>query len=391
MQKVIRRTILAEKQAARRLAKRQRKREIDEFAIRQDRMKQLGTENLRRLKESALRRREDWELRDLAPKRDVGSQVDTYGSIQAQFLESPGMRRQDVLKILDIWGGKKHLNIREGDRVVVVEGRDKGKIGRVDKIDKQRAEVTCEGLNMIDVAIPEWMSSTADEETQPTRSIPQAISLKNVKLVFPYTDPKTGLTRDVIARKLAHHKMFRDRHAQKVTWQRIIPGVGDRPNIIVPWPKVEPREKKEYDCDTLRIEVEEKSFVPTLLMPPMPGSVIDELRNKYSVFRTRHDPEYVERKLEEDRQNEAKKKTIASMRTPLKEVNRRERKIRKARGKGKLTRGMLLRIGQVMSRRRGTIMRQMGISTDAASEVKEVEGTSLPEPTTPTKPVPMAA
>ncbi|RAL64466.1 hypothetical protein DID88_001942 [Monilinia fructigena] len=142
------------------------------------------------------------------------------------------------------------------------------------------------------------------------------------------------------------------------------PGAGDRPDIIVPWPKTEPREKKEYDCDTLRITVDEKT--------------------------TRHDPEYVERKLEEDRQNEAKKKAIASMRTPLKELNRRERQIRKAKGKGKLTRGMLLRIGQVISRRRGAVMRQVGISIDAGTEVGEVEGTSPPEPT-PTEPVPVAA
>ncbi|RAL64467.1 hypothetical protein DID88_001943 [Monilinia fructigena] len=87
-------------------------------------------------------------------------------------------------------GRGKHLNIREGDRVVVVEGRDKGKIGQVQKIDKQRAEVTCEGLNLIDVAIPEWMLGEADQDSRPTRSIPQGISLKSVKLVFPYTDPQ---------------------------------------------------------------------------------------------------------------------------------------------------------------------------------------------------------
>ncbi|KAI9643036.1 hypothetical protein NHQ30_008771 [Ciborinia camelliae] len=392
MQKVIRRTILAEKQAVRRLARRQRKNELDEFALRQDKMKQLGLENLRRVKENKVARREDWELKDLAPKRDVGSKVDKYASIEAQFIETPELRRKDALEILDLWGGKKHLNIREGDRVVVIEGRDKGKIGKVEKIDKKRAEVTCEGLNMIDVAIPEWMIEADEQDRRPTRSISLGISLKNVKLVFPFTDPETGFTRDVIAKKLVHHKMFRDRHAQTVKWQRIIPGVGDRPNIIVPWPNTEPREKRDYDCDTLRMEVEEKTFVPTLLTPPMPGSVIDELRNKYSVFRTRHDPEYVERKMEEDRQNEAKKKTIASMRTPLKEINRSERQLRKAKGKGKLTQGMLLRIGQVISRRRGTVMRQLGISkvegTDGPTDAGKAEVPSSP---THSEPTPVAA
>lgn len=88
-------------------------------------------------------------MRGLAPKRDVGSKVDTYGSIGAEFIETPAMRRKDVLEILDKWGGKKHLNVREGDRVVVIEGPDRMKIGKVQKVDKQKAEVTCEGLNMV--------------------------------------------------------------------------------------------------------------------------------------------------------------------------------------------------------------------------------------------------
>lgn len=149
MQKVIRRTILAEKQASRRLARRQRKNELDAFALRQDRMKQWGAENLRRMKENKVVRREDWELNELAPKRDVGSQAETYGAIQAHFTEVPVARRKEILEILDLWGGKKHLNITAGDRVVVISGRDKGKIGKVEKVDKQRAEVTCDGLNMV--------------------------------------------------------------------------------------------------------------------------------------------------------------------------------------------------------------------------------------------------
>ncbi|CAD6450183.1 bd5fd55f-2f62-4ed6-b468-1863d6db3cb9 [Sclerotinia trifoliorum] len=393
MQKVIRRTILAEKQAVRRLARRQRKNELDEFAIRQDRMKMWNGETLKRAKENKVARREDWELKELAPKRDVGSKADKYGSIESHSVEEPAARRKEILEILDIWGGKKYLNITAGDRVVVIQGRDKGKIGKVEKVDKQRAEVYCEGLNMVDLAIPEWMKSDEDPDRRPTRSFPQGISLKNVKLVFPYTDPITGLTRDVIAKKLVHHKMFRDRHGQTVKWQRIIPGAGDRPNIIIPWPKTEPREKKDHDCDTLRMEVEERTFVPTLLTPPMPASVIDELRNKYSVFRKRHDPEYVERKLEEDRQNETKNTTIASMRTPLKELNKRERALRKAKGKGKLTRGMLLKIGEVISRRRGTIMRQVGISTIEGATTTEAgeAGITSPPASTSTEPVPVAA
>lgn len=149
MQKVIRRTILAEKQAARRLAKRTRKNELDEFRFSQDRVKQVGQEHLRRMKENRTTRREDWELGDLASKRDVGSKAETYGSISAEFIEPPALRKVDAEKIMEKWGGSKLLNIREGDRVVILAGNDKGKIGKVEKIDKERAEVVCVGLNMV--------------------------------------------------------------------------------------------------------------------------------------------------------------------------------------------------------------------------------------------------
>ena len=113
--------------------------------------------------------------------------------------------------------------------------------------------------------------------------------------------------------------------------------------------------------------MEVKNFVPTLLTPPMPGSVIDELRNKYSVFRTRHDPEYIAAKMKEDEEKEAAKKLSEQMRTPLKEVNRKERKLRKAKGKGKLTREMLEKIGQVIAKKRQIALDAAGMSKVVAA------------------------
>ena len=74
-------------------------------------------------------------------------------------------------------------------------------------------------------------------------------------------------------------------------------------NIHIPWPEESLAEPTHVDevADTLRIDVEEKSFLPTLLRPPMPASVIDELRNKYGKFRERHDEEWVAMKEAEDR------------------------------------------------------------------------------------------
>lgn len=193
------------------------------------------------------------------------------------------------------------------------------------------------------------MIDEQDPDKRPIRTIPKPVPFTSVRLVYPLSDPETGVTRDVIIKKLVHGPIFYDRHSGKTRYSRIVPGL----NIAIPWPKVLPKEHKDGPNDTLRADVEEKTFVPSLLRPPMPGSVIDELRNKYSKFRTRHDPEYIEAKMAEDRAAEEKKKKSAEkMRTPLKEANRLQRKLNRAKGKGKLTTEMLERIGKIIAQKR---------------------------------------
>jgi large subunit ribosomal protein L24 len=174
------------------------------------------------------------------------------------------------------------------------------------------------------------------------------VQLTDVRLIYALTDPETGIKRDVIVKELVNTPIWKDRHLGITRWSRIIPGL----NIKVPWPHKAPKKRVDYPNDTLRMELEVKTFMPTLLRPPMPGSVIDELRNKYSKFRTRHDPEYIEAKIKEDMEAQEKKKMIKEMWTPLKEANRLERKLRRAKGKGKLTRKLLTRIGEVIARKR---------------------------------------
>jgi large subunit ribosomal protein L24 len=215
----------------------------------------------------------------------------------------------------------------------------------------------------VDVAVPKYMISAEDDDKRAVRSVEKPVPLSSVRLIFPLTDPETGVTRDVIVKKLVNSKIWHDRHLGTTRWSRMIPGL----NIKVPWPRKQPREHEEYAADTLRIDVEVRNFVPTLLTPPMPGSVIDELRNKYSVFRTRHDAEYIAAKMKEDEEKEAAKKLSEQMRTPLKEVNRRERKLRKAKGKGKLTREMLEKIGQVIAKKRQIALDAAGVSRVSAT------------------------
>jgi large subunit ribosomal protein L24 len=206
------------------------------------------------------------------------------------------------------------------------------------------------------------MRNIDDQDDRSVRAMPKPVPLTSVRLVYPLTDTETGQTRDVIVKKLVNTSFFHDRANSSTHWKRVIPGL----NIIVPWPKQEPKEPKDNACDTLRVEVEARTFVPTLLRPPMPGSIIDELRNKYSKFRTRHDPEYIEARMQEDREAEAKKMQIEKMRTPLKDINRKERKLRRANDKGTLTPDMLERIGRVIAQKRQLILDAEGPSIAVA-------------------------
>jgi large subunit ribosomal protein L24 len=187
------------------------------------------------------------------------------------------------------------------------------------------------------------------------------VPLSFVKLVAALPHPETNVVRDVIVTSLKMSKVWHDKVTGRKSFSRIISGT----TTVVPWPKQEPKEVKDYDADTLRIDVETRSFVPSLLRPPMPSTVIDELRNKYSIFRTRHDEEYIAKKIAEEEAEVAQKNSGKLMRTPLNEINRKVREMKKAKGKGKLTEQMLARIGEVMERRKKQALAVGGMTAEA--------------------------
>lgn len=72
-------------------------------------------------------------------------------------------------------------------------------------------------------------------------------------------------------------------------------------NIRIPWPEENKVDRfVDEEGDTSRKEVEYETWTPSLNGKPFKPSVMDELRNKYSKYRTRHDPAWVEAKRLED-------------------------------------------------------------------------------------------
>ncbi|GKT50019.1 uncharacterized protein ColSpa_10200 [Colletotrichum spaethianum] len=374
MQKLIKRTAQAEKQVARRIKKRSRVENGTEKAQRfRDQRNQL-TELNKDVKTARLVRHEKWALGPLAPRRDV---FDSYGALQTNRQGRSTPLKPEEIEARCAWaGGCQYLNIAVNDRVVLLEGPDKGKIDRIASINLEYGTVTLKDIAKVTVAVPETFQKGLDAPV--TQNTSMNIPISAIRLVHPIVDPATGVARDVVVRQLARGPVKWSRHTGWRAWTRYIPGA----NIAIPWPERETPVREDQPGDTRRTDVEEATFVPTLLSPPMPESVIDELRNKYSRFRTRHEDDYILRKEAEEAEKKAFKKAsadaLASMRTPLQELNRQQREARRARGEPELTTDMLQRIGEIIARNKaaagGTsvpIPELSNASTAAAEASKE--------------------
>lgn len=122
---------------------------------------------------------------------------------------------------------------------------------------------------------------------------------------------------------------------------------------MIPWPELEdPEEIPAFDDDTYRVDVDQvvdgSMTRPFLLSAPMPPSVIDELRNKYSKFRTRHEDWFIEKKMEQDRVEERAKRMSRMVSTPLMELKEKSRLDKLAKTE-ELTDEQLMKIGNVMA------------------------------------------
>lgn len=126
------------------------------------------------------------------------------------------------------------------------------------------------------------------------------VPMDDVRLVFAMTDGKA--TKDYIVQ----HAHAGRPYVERPSWSKVpkftryVSGL----NIRIPWPTEEEPQYEDGEFDTTRMEVEGSTWVPSLDNPPFPSTIIDELRNKYSRFRTRHDEEYVREKVMEEYRQE---------------------------------------------------------------------------------------
>jgi large subunit ribosomal protein L24 len=140
VQKVFHRTALAKRQAARKSLIWAKKKEKDERRLRSEERARTRIFKKEILRDARVARQQLWEMGPLAPRRDIGDKADTYGTMPIQLMQ--GMTVPEKQRM-------KYWNFAEADRVVVIRGREKGKIGKIWDIDTEREEVTLQYLNMV--------------------------------------------------------------------------------------------------------------------------------------------------------------------------------------------------------------------------------------------------
>lgn len=346
MERVAQRTKAAIRQVARRKARQDAHTKGSESWERAQSFQRQRRNQTDLIQEARQNRKEDWERGLLAPRRDVGLKRDSYGTLSIYNIQAPEKNPEERL---DWWP------ITEQDRVVVIRGREKGKIGIVSSVYKDSVTITIRGMNTVEVKVPEWMQRQ-NEHQDSVVPVPYAIPLSDVRLIYPLPHPETGVPRDVVIDRLVPVKRVLDKKTRKLSdGQRMIAGT----NIIIPWQVEEKPEAETHEADTDLLSTEERTFRPVLLEPPMPLSVIDELRNKYSKFRTRHDWDYVRDKDLEELKAEKRKELAEKMKTPKQQMRDLKIKEGEAAREKELSNEQLAMIGQVIAAQqakvRGTV------------------------------------
>jgi large subunit ribosomal protein L24 len=124
--------------------------------VRNDRQREARSNQVRGIvyKTAREQRHEDWEMGPLAPKRDVGQDWGPeYATVSGAYLEPPAMEHLEALTRIR----NKGKEVQQGpwrkyeiyDRVVVIRGREMGKIGTIKKIKQFAGLVYVGGINTV--------------------------------------------------------------------------------------------------------------------------------------------------------------------------------------------------------------------------------------------------
>lgn len=154
MQKILKRVATAERVASKRKAVRQKQASgLDRHDEEREKVYQKSeiAKDFARAKRAI---KDDWHLGPLAPNISIGELGVTHGAISEARYQMSGQLRDHQKEARCAWlGGAKSLNLAVGDRVVLLDGPDKGRIGKISDIQKHNMEVVVDGLNKVHLSL----------------------------------------------------------------------------------------------------------------------------------------------------------------------------------------------------------------------------------------------
>ncbi|KAF1922062.1 hypothetical protein BDU57DRAFT_584989 [Ampelomyces quisqualis] len=198
---------------------------------------QWKRDNIIKVREKALENaREDWRLGALRPNRAYGRSAKTYGTLVREQTQKPHIpvhtqklkneqlaRRGLEPRYPLIVDDKKYFHIVPEDRVVVLRGRERGKIGKVQSVLAPTHEVLLEGLNKqyFDSAL----FNDTDEQTDLKRESEMPIPIDDVRLVVPYEITERVIRRDGLNEVEQYVKVYKDVIVDRVVLERHTTGI----------------------------------------------------------------------------------------------------------------------------------------------------------------------
>lgn len=141
-----------------------------------------------------------------------------------------------------------------------------------------------------------------------------AIDMKDIRLVLDMKDEENGLHRDYVVGEVIGGPPYIQKEigSNLPRHTRYVDGT----NHIIPWPTEEIERLYSRENDTLRILVNEDTYIPSLTYSPIEEGVIDELRGKYSRTRKIHDDvNWVRKKVLEDARESWLERRVSTMMT----------------------------------------------------------------------------
>lgn len=157
MQKLVKRAAQAQRQAMRQGRRQAEQINIDQKNRNRHVARAAVAEVRQNLLDARRARKEDWEMGPLAPKRDLG--FNNYGALQENMRtdwSNQGMNgpRPELVEKRCAWaGGSRQLNLAPRDRVVIMDGPDKGKIDYIKAVQPETGSVTLENHHRVSMLI----------------------------------------------------------------------------------------------------------------------------------------------------------------------------------------------------------------------------------------------